>query len=113
MSFLDDKDYDIDEEFSQERLQEITPQDLMAFLNFITFGEEEPGEGRFLEARVMSGELEVQRDPLLSNTTRRQFRGSFPTGVGAKRLRASLLRQYFVLLLKELLESSLIASTDG
>ena len=45
MSFLDKEDYDIHDEFSQERLQEITPRNLMAFLNFITFGEEEPGEG--------------------------------------------------------------------
>ena len=35
----------------------------MAFLNFITFGEEELGEGRFFEARVMSGELLCKAGP--------------------------------------------------
>ena len=78
MSFLDDKDYDIDDEFSQERLQEITPRDLMAFLNFITFGEEEPGEGRFLEARVMSGELEVQRRSSSIEYYKKAISGFFP-----------------------------------
>ena len=50
----------------------------MAFLNFITFGEEEPGEGRFLEARVMSGELEVQRRSSSIEYYKKAISGFFP-----------------------------------
>ena len=44
MSFLDGVTYTVDDEFTQDRLLEITDADVVRYFNFKAYGVQEPGE---------------------------------------------------------------------
>jgi hypothetical protein len=59
MSFLDDEDYAIDHEFTNQRLGQLTPADLMRWFNRETFGVENPPLGHNLDPIVRSSSIAV------------------------------------------------------
>lgn len=59
MSFLDNEEYAADHQFTNERLGQLTPADLMRWFNMETFGQENPPVGHDLNPIVRSSSIEM------------------------------------------------------
>ena len=61
MAYLDDQDYNNDQEFTIARLGQLTASDVMKWINFEVFGVPEPPEGHDLNPLLRSNTLKFGR----------------------------------------------------